>query len=77
MQSAGEERGRACPSPSFYSEVCQDGSVKENVDEDVDNSDVWCINESDGQDEGGGGRQGRDRQSRPTRPNSTCELYSR
>jgi len=48
MQSAGEERGRACPSPSFYSE-----------------------------DEGGGGRQGRERQSRPARPNSTCELYSR
>ena len=23
MQSAGEERGRVCPSPSFYSEVSQ------------------------------------------------------
>jgi len=49
MQSAGEERGRVCPSPSFYSE----------------------------DEGGGGGRQGRERQSRPARPNSTCELYSR
>ena len=27
MQSAGEERGRVCPSPSFYSEVRQCGTV--------------------------------------------------
>ena len=75
MQSAGEERGRVCPSPSFYSEVRQDGTVLIRMGMRVM---VGGDNESDGQDEGGGGgRQGRERQSRPARPNSTCELYSR
>ena len=31
MQSAEQERGRACPSPSFYSEVRQDNYLKDEM----------------------------------------------